>query len=537
MAHPSAQARADAAADGMSLALWARVVGHEAAVISPSGDRTFSELNANANRLVRALGQRGIGPGDSVAILCRNRPEMVETVQACLRGGLRWTPINWHLRASEIAHVCNDSGTAALIADAALGDLGPEVAARCESLGVRVAVGSDEQHPCPHGFEAWESVLADHDGADIEDPSPGNRMLYTSGTTGHPKGVVRPTNYSTGLKAITEAPQYSAGTGQRNLCTGPLHHGGPMSFSLLAPLASGVGTVLMERWDAAEALQLIERYSITHTHMVPTMFHRLLRLPDEVRHGADVSSLTYVLHGAAPCPAEVKAGMLNWFGPVIWEYYAATEGAAASIGPGEWLEHPGSVGRPPTPGHVRIVDEAGTALPAGEAGEIQIARVDGADFEYLNDPLKTKRARRGEYFTVGDVGYLDDDGYLFVTDRSDDLVIRGGVNIYPAEVEAVLLTHPSVADAAVVGAPDEEWGERVVAVVQPSNHTGAEDTGRQLKKELAEHCAAHLARFKCPSEIRFTAELPRGDNGKLHRRDVRSVVRNSPVLPEDVDQV
>ena len=477
--------------------------GAEPAVISPSGNRTFAEMHANANSLVRALRRRGVVPGDSVSLLCRNRVEMVEAVQACVRGGYRWTPVNWHLRADEAAHIVGDSGTRALVADSALGDLPVEVAARCDSLVARVAVGTEP----PAGFEAWKSVLAGEQEGPLTDPGPGQRMLYTSGTTGQPKGVVRPANYSTGLYAITDAPRYEAGTGQRNLCTGPLHHGGPMSFSLLAPLAAGVGIVLMERWDAAEALRLIETHRITHTHMVPTMFHRLLRLPAEAREAADVSSLTYVLHGAAPCPPEVKAAMMEWFGPIIWEYYAATEGAAASIGPREWLEHPGSVGRPPTPDHVRIVD-----------GEIQIRRVQGADFEYLGDPEKTERARRGEYFTVGDVGYIDDDGYLFVTDRSDDLIIRGGVNVYPAEVEAALLTHPAVSDAAVVGVPDEDWGERVVAVVDAA----ATDDG--LPEMLLAHCREHLAGFKCPSEVQLVASLPRGDNGKLHRRQVRAEV-------------
>ncbi len=510
----------------------------EPAVISPSGDRTFAELDANANRVVRALRERGVTAGDSVALLCRNRVEMVEAVRACARGGYRWTPVNWHLRPDEAAHICIDSGARALIADAELADLPGDVADRCSSLAARIAAGRST----PQGFESWDTVLLEQSGAGLADPSPGQRMLYTSGTTGSPKGVVRPANYSTGLKAITDAPRYEAGTGQLNLCTGPLHHGGPMSFSLLAPLAAGVGIVLMERWDASEALRLIERHRITHTHMVPTMFHRLLQLPEEQRRAADVSSLTYVLHGAAPCPPAVKAAMLEWFGPVIWEYYAATEGSAASIGPEEWLEHPGSVGRPPEPGHVRIVGEDGMPCAAGEVGEIQIARVDGADFEYLGDPDKTLRARRGDYFTVGDIGYLDEDGYLFVTDRSDDVIIRGGVNVYPAEVEAALLAHPSVADAAVIGVPDEEWGERVVAVVEPAVAAKAVGSNvADLAVALAEHCAENLAGFKCPSEIRFSESLPRGDNGKLLRRSVRtdvgSAVGNTPVLAEDGDEV
>lgn len=520
---PTLEERTEAAGVGMSVALWAQVIGDEPAVTSPGGDRMFAELNANANAMVRGLRARGVEPGDSVAIMCRNRVEMVEAVQGCLRGGLRWTPVNWHLTPAEAAHIVGDCGATALIADAALGDLPVETAARCAKLRARIAIGTDDTSP-PAGFEPWEDLLAGQSGDDIEDPSAGTRMLYTSGTTGFPKGVVRPTNYSTGLKAITDAPKYAAGTGQRNLCTGPLHHGGPMSFSLLAPLASGVGVVLMDRWDASEALRLIERHRITHTHMVPTMFHRLLQLPDAERAAADVSSLTYVLHGAAPCPPATKAAMLDWFGPVIWEYYAATEGAAASIGPQEWLEHPGSVGQPPAANHVRIADDDGVECAPGIAGEIQIVRVEGADFEYLNDPDKTERARRGGYFTVGDIGYLDDDGWLFVTDRSDDLILRGGVNVYPAETEAALLTHPAVRDAAVLGVADEDLGERVLAVVELNDAAGV-TAPDDLLDELAAHCAEHLAGFKCPSEIRMTESLPRGDNGKLHRRQLREHLR------------
>ncbi len=508
---PGEQRRVAAAAVGMSVALWASVLGDEPAVTSGSGSLSFADLNADANRLVRALRHRGLRAGDSVAIVCRNRPEMVEVVQACVRGGLVWTPVNWHLTAAEAAHIVRDCGAKAVIGEADLAGLLTATVELADTPPVRISVGGDVV-----GFENWDAALDDQPGADIEDPVSGTRMLYTSGTTGQPKGVVRPANYSTGLSAITTAPRYRAGTGQVNLCTGPLHHGGPMSFSLLAPLAAGVGIVLMDRWDAGEALRLIEAHGITHTHMVPTMFHRLLQLPVSVREAADVSSLTYVLHGAAPCPPATKAAMLDWFGPVIWEYYAATEGAGASIGPQEWLEHPGSVGRPPTPGHIRIVDDAGDPCDAGAPGEIQIARVDGADFEYLNDPAKTELSRRGAYFSVGDIGYLDEDGYLYVTDRSDDVIIRGGVNIYPAEVESVLLRHPGVRDAAVVGVSDEQWGERVVAVLEL-----AVAPERIPPGELDEHCRTHLAGYKCPSEIEFTDRLPRGDNGKLHRREVR----------------
>ncbi len=500
----------------MRLAHWARVQPDVIAVQSSAGNRTFGKLNANSNRLTRALRARGLRHGDAVAIVCSNRPEFAEVVHACLRAGLRYTPVNWHLTADEVAYIVGDCQAKALFGDARFADMMEQAAALSPSAVVRLAIGG-----AIAGFEHYNDAIAEQDGSDISDPSEGFRMLYTSGTTGRPKGVVRPLNYSTGLTGLTSAPEYGPGKGQLNLCTGPMHHGGPLVYSMAVPISQGVGTVLMDRWDAAEALRLIEKHRITHTHMVPTMFHRLLRLPEEVRRCADISSMQYIAHGAAPCTVGTKKGMLEWFGPILWEYYAATEGGGASVSPEQWLEKPGTVGKPITDDHVQILDDEVRPCVPNQPGTIYLQVLPDSDFEYFNDPDKTAAAHRGAYFTVGDVGYLDDDGFLFLTDRSADLIVRGGVNIYPAEVEAVLLQHPSVRDAAVVGVPNLEWGEEVKGVVERVDDVPP----ATLERELVELCRTRLARFKCPKSIDVVDKLPRGDNGKLYKRRLRERYR------------
>jgi long-chain acyl-CoA synthetase len=255
--------------------------------------------------------------------------------------------------------------------------------------------------------------------------------------------------------------------------------------------------------------------------MVPTMFHRMLRLPEEVRSDADVSSMQYIAHGAAPCTVAIKKAMIDWFGPILWEYYAATEGGGASVSPEQWLKKPGTVGKPITDDHVQIMDDEGKACPPYQPGTIYLKVLEGSDFEYFNDPVKTESAHRGTHFTVGDVGYLDEDGFLFLTDRSADLIVRGGVNIYPAEAEAVLLQHPAVRDVAVVGVPSAEWGEEVKGVVEPI----ADEPPADLERELIDFCRARIAGFKCPRSIDIVDRLPRSDNGKLYKRRLRERYR------------
>ncbi|MHB1710985.1 MAG: AMP-binding protein [Acidimicrobiales bacterium] len=507
-----AELRQRLAGKGMMLSYWADRYEGTSAIISAIGSRTFRELNENANRLARALRRRGLRAGDAVALLCDNRPEFAETFCACQRAGFRLTTVNWHLTADEVAYIVHDCEAKALFADAPRGEVARRVAKQADAEVLVVAIDGTFD-----GVESYEDMLDGEDGADLDDPVLGTSMLYTSGTTGRPKGVARPqggtpASYSLNIYGYTED------AGDLHLCTGPLYHAAPLLFSLAVPLAFGVGVVLMERWDAEEALQLIEYHRITHTHMVPTMFHRLLSLPEETRQRFDVSSLRYVLHGAAPCPLATKQRLIDWLGPIVSEYYAATEGFGSFVDSATWLAHPGTVGKPLAEGQVKIADESGVALPAGETGLVFLRAIDGAAFEYYKDPAKTAATYEGEYFTLGDVGHFDEDGYLYLTDRSANLVISGGVNIYPAEVDAVLLEHPAVGDVGTIGVPDPEWGEAVKAVVelQPGVCPSPE-----LAEELIDHCRGRLAHYKCPRTVDFIDELPRLDNGKLYRRVLR----------------
>jgi long-chain acyl-CoA synthetase len=492
------------------LSHWAQVRPDAVAVISAKGDRTFAQLNANANRLARALGRRGLVAGDAVALVCGNRPEFIEVVAACQRSGLRVTPVNWHLTGTEAGYIVADCEAKAMIAEGALGELAAASSADAPGCTVAISIAGPIS-----GFEPYENALAAENDAELAETARGSVMFYTSGTTGRPKGVFRPTPAPS---ATANLGRYNEEGGDVHLCTGPLYHAAPLAFSMNIPLVYGATIVLMDSWNAEEALALIERHHVTHTHMVPTMFHRLLALPDAVRARYDVSSLRHVIHGAAPCPVALKHRVIDWFGPIVFEYYAATEGAGSVVDAKTWLEHPGTVGKPITEGQVVIGDDEGDPLPTGTIGLIFLRAPEGAEFKYFKDAAKTDAAYRGRYFTLGDVGYLDEDGYLYLTDRSSNLIISGGVNIYPAEVDGALLEHPAVADAATIGVPSEEWGEEVLAVVELRGGYAPSD---ELAEELKAFCRERIAHFKCPRRVEFTDALPRQDNGKIYKRLLR----------------
>jgi long-chain acyl-CoA synthetase len=498
---------------GMTLAWHAARQGGRPAVVSAFGTRTFADVNARANRLARLFARHGIGPGDAVAMVLRNRSEFVEAYHAALRSGIRVTPVNFHLNGEQAGYVVDDCEAKALVHDGSL-DTGGETLAHAPGVCLALSVGG-----AIDGFEDYEAAIAGEDDADPEAPVLGGSMLYTSGTTGRPKGVYRRGTPPNRLQRATEYAAWRPGE-DRCLCTGPAYHAAPLAFNVVGPLAAGVGIVLMDKWDAEETLRLVERHRITHTHMVATMFHRLLALPEAVRAGYDLSSLRYVLHGAAPTPVHVKQAMIDWLGPVLYEYYAATEGGGNYfITSEEWLRKPGSVGHSPTPEYTRVLDDRGAEVPRGEVGMLYFQAPETGAFEYFKAPEKTRDSYRDGFFTLGDMGYLDEDGYLFLTGRSAETIISGGVNIYPQEIDAALLEHPSIGDVCTIGVPNEEWGEEVKAVVLPAEGVVPNEA---LRAELLAFAREVLPGFKCPRSIDFAEALPRLDSGKIQRRLVRA---------------
>ena len=495
-----------------------------AVVMAGSGvTLTYREREAGSARLARYLVGHGLGLGDVVAVLADNSPRVYEVYWAAQRAGLYITAVNHHLTPDEVAYIVADCGAKALVVAGSLGAPAPEGPA------IRLAYGAPVA-----GCEDYDAVLAGVPAEPLPDQPRGADMLYSSGTTGRPKGIRpvlpdRQVDEPGDVYAALFGPMYGFDADTVYLSPAPLYHAAPLRFSATIQMLGGT-VVVMERFDAQGALAAIEKHRATHSQWVPTMFVRMLKLPADVRARADVSSLKVAIHAAAPCPVDVKRAMIDWWGPVLYEYYAATEGVGITfIDSEQWLAHPGSVGRGGVLGDVRICDaETGARLPAGEVGTVYFERNDLPLFVYHNDEAKTRASRHPEHDnwgTTGDLGYVDDEGYLYLTDRQAFMIISAGVNIYPREAEDALALHPAVLDVAVIGVPDPEMGESVLAVVQPA--PGA-TPGPELEQELVTHTRGHIAAYKAPKRVVFSDDLPRTPTGKLVKQKLRD---RYPAMP------
>jgi long-chain acyl-CoA synthetase len=489
------------------------------ALISPDGTEVRAgELLGHANEVVHALRAQGVGQGDVVATLLPNGAEMIEVYLAALQAGWYLVPINHHLVAPEIAYILKDSGAKVFVSHERFAAASVAAADEADITEIgRLAVGHVD------GFASYEATRDSHPSTVPGDRTIGDVMNYTSGTTGNPKGIFRallgvsPEQAALGLSGILFLFSIQPQDDNVHIIGSPLYHTAVLRFGS-ASLHLGHTVVLMDKWTPEEMLRLIEHYRVTTSHMVPTQFHRLLALPEEVRAKYDVSSLRHMIHAAAPCPIDVKHKMIAWWGNAVDEYYAASEGGGTLVTAEEWLAKPGTVGKPWPISEIGIFDDDGNRITEPNIiGTVYMA-MQGLTFEYHGDKDKTNKNRIGNFFTVGDVGLLDEDGYLFLRDRKIDMIISGGANIYPAEIESVLLSHPKVGDAAVFGIPHEDWGEEVKAVIEPAEGVEGND---ELAQEILAFCADKLAKFKTPKTVDFTDEMPRDPNGKLYKRKLR----------------
>ena len=495
---------------------------HPAVIMAGSGETlTYRELDERSNQVAQLIRHQGLRRGDRIALFMENQIRYMEVVWGALRSGIYVTAINSFLTAEEAAYIIDDCDAQIVITSRAKADAAagidpatmPQVQRWLMCDGV-ATTGAIE-------WESFEDVVGAMPSAPIDDESPGYQMLYSSGTTGRPKGILRPLPENP-VDTIDEAANrrfleiYEYGPEMTYLSPAPMYHAAPLAFSIAVHRVGGT-LVMMEKFDAATCLQHIERFSVTHAQFVPTMFIRMLKLDDADRLAPDISTLRCVIHAAAPCPVETKRQMIDWWGPIIWEYYAGSEGNGATIiHSTEWLEKPGSVGRSQR-GQVHICDDEGNDLGPGEIGGVYFSG--GGTYRYHKNPEKTAEAALpGGKTTLGDVGYLDEDGYLFLTDRKAHMIISGGVNIYPQEIEDAMIAHPAVADVAVFGVPNPDMGEEVKAVVQPAQGTRADDA---LGAELMAFVRDQIAHYKCPKSIDFLDELPRLPTGKLYKRLLR----------------
>ncbi|BBZ73021.1 fatty-acid--CoA ligase FadD4 [Mycobacterium paraseoulense] len=488
-----------------------------AVILHPSGTVvTFDELEARANRLAHYFRRHGLTEGDAVAILMENNEHMHAVMWAARRSGLYYVPINTHLTPAEAAYIVENSAAKAIIGSAALRKT-------CENLAEHLPGGlpgllliaSENGEADLEGWARYPECVAGEPDTPIDDEREGDLLQYSSGTTGRPKGIKRELPHVPPAEApgmMSALVGFWMNPDSVYLSPAPLYHTAPSVWSMSAQ-AGGITTVVLEKFDPEGCLDAIARHRVTHGQFVPAMFTRMLKLPESVRNSYDLSSLQRVMHAAAPCPVEIKKQMMDWWGPIIDEYYASSEAIGSTlISAEEWLAHPGSVGKPMAC-EIHILDEDGNELPPGQPGEIYFAG--GYSFEYLNDAAKTAASRDTHgWVTVGDVGYVDDEGYLYLTDRRHHMIISGGVNIYPQETENLLVTHPKVLDAAVFGVPDDEMGQRVVAAVQTVDQADATD---EFADELLTWLRDRLAHYKCPRSIAFEPQLPRTDTGKLYK--------------------
>ncbi|MFM6931951.1 MAG: AMP-binding protein [Novosphingobium sp.] len=503
---------------------------HAALVLADTGEvLTYRELDEQSNRFAHVLRAHGLRPGDRIGVMMRNSLLMPVVYWGATRCGVFVTMLSTHLKPEEAAYILGDSASKLLVLSASVGATPRALAgeARGTIPGVAAILFADDDEPIP-GATSLGEAMADQPSTPVPDEISGFHMLYSSGTTGRPKGIAVP---------FTPGPidEFNPSEGRPDMYrpfdplvawnAGPLYHAAPLSGMVITQRLGGT-FVTLRKFDAEATLKAIDQWKVNHAQFVPTMFVRLLALPDEVRAKYDHSSLRLAIHAAAPCPVEIKRRMIDWWGNCIFEYYSSTEGVGATaITAEEWLKKPGSVGRS-SMGPIHICDDDGRELPPGEPGVIWFEAPAGRTINYLNDPEKARRSthpQHANWFTVGDIGRLDEDGYLFLTDRKDFMIISGGVNIYPQAIEDCLIVHPKVLDAAVIGVPDAEYGERVKAVVQPKVWA---DAGPELEAELRDWCAARISAVTCPRSYDFVEELPRIPSGKLAKHELRKVYGN-----------
>ncbi|OSC41981.1 fatty-acid--CoA ligase FadD4 [Mycobacterium decipiens] len=487
-----------------------------AVILHPSGTViSFDELEARANRLAHRFRRAGLREGDAVGILMENNEHIHVVMWAARRSGLYYVPINTHLTPAEAAYIVDNSSAKAIIGSAALHETCAGLAEHLPGGLPKLLMIAEGDLP---GWDRYPDCVADQPDTPIDDEREGDLLQYSSGTTGRPKGIKRelphvaPDAAPAMLSALLD---FWLDADSVYLSPAPIYHTAPSVWSM-GVQAAGITTVVMEKFDPEGALDAIQRHRVTHAQFVPAMFVRMLKLPEDVRNSYDLSSLKRVIHAAAPCPVDIKKQMMDWWGPIIDEYYASSEASGSTlITAQDWLAHPGSVGKPML-GAVHVLGEDGNELPPGQPGEVYFEG--GFPFEYLNDPAKTAASRNEHgWVSVGDIGYVDDDGYLFLTDRRHHMIISGGVNIYPQEAENLLVTHPKVLDAAVFGVPDGEMGQCVMAAVQTVHSADATD---QFADELLVWLRDRLSHFKCPRSIAFEAQLPRTDTGKLYKGEL-----------------